>query len=237
MSTEHLFLFFTLIAVVTATIVARKLTVPAAITAGSIAILIWLGAGYAGIALLGCFFVLGNLATSWKLVYKQQQGLAEINKGRRTTAQVLANSGAAAIVSMVAIIYPACQFTCLVMIAGSFAAATADTLSSELGNVYGKKFYNIITFKADKRGLDGVISKEGTLIGICGSVVIALVYSMFQKFSPAFAIIVIAGIMGNFFDSILGATMEREHLIGNNLVNFLNTAVGAFIAFLLLKLL
>jgi len=121
------------------------------------------------------------------------------------------------------------------MIAGTFSTATADTVSSELGNVYGSRFYNILSLKKDTRGLDGVISAEGTIAGIMGSALIAMVYTFFEGLDTTFAVIVVAGTAGNLFDSILGASAERKHLIGNNAVNFLNTAFGALVALLLLS--
>ena len=41
----------------------------------------------------------------------------------------------------------------------------------------------------------------------------------------------LAGILGTFFDSLLGATIERRGLIGNNTVNFLSTLAAAAIGF------
>src|SRR5580698_4549660 len=50
---------------------AKKLTTAGAITGGVIAILIFAGAGYTGIAMLGAFFIFGTVATSWKKQEKQ----------------------------------------------------------------------------------------------------------------------------------------------------------------------
>ena len=134
-------------------VLSRKLTIAAALTGAVIAWLIFIGAGYTGITMLATFFILGSAATSWKMHLKQQLGFAEKNKGRRTTAQVLANGSVAAIMGLLKWLYPAYANLFVVMMAASLASATADTLSSELGMVYGRKFYNIITFKKDTRGL------------------------------------------------------------------------------------
>jgi uncharacterized protein (TIGR00297 family) len=219
-----LFLFLSIGAVYS--VVARKLTGLAAVTGVLLALCVYAGAGFTGIAMMAFFFLSGSAATSWKLKWKQEKGLAENEKGTRTAMQVVANAGVPALVGLLGFMP--------VMIAGAFAAATADTLSSELGNIYGKRYYNILSFKKDQRGLNGVVSLEGTLCGLAGSVLIAFIYAV--AFGGGFRVVMIitlAGTIGNLFDSLLGATVERKGWLGNNGVNFLNTLVGALSVWIL----
>ncbi|SFQ38811.1 DUF92 domain-containing protein [Parafilimonas terrae] len=210
-----------------AIVLLKKLDTKAAVVAVITGFIVWLGTGYTGITLLAAFFITGTLATSWKMRTKQQAGLAEQHHGQRTAAQVMANGGVTALLSLLAFMFMEQQSLFLLMIASGLSSAIADTLSSELGNVYGKKFYNIVNFKKDLRGLNGVISFEGTLIGIAGSILIASIYSVQEGFTIDFLWIVIAGTIGNLTDSVLGATAERKDILNNNAVNFLNTLTGA----------
>lgn len=214
-------------------IIGRKLTVAGAITGALVGLLVFKGAGYTGIAMLALFFIAGSGATAWQVSKKQQLGVAESNKGKRTMGQVLANGGIAAILGAMAWLLPQQNVLMQVMIASSLAAATADTLASELGSIYGRRFFDIITLKKSPPGPNGVVSIEGTLIGIAGAALIALVYALGFGFNQLFFIIIIAGAVGNLSDSVLGATLERRNLIGNNLVNFLNTGIGALICYLI----
>ena len=215
-------------------ITRNKLTVPAAITGAAVATALFAGAGYIGFVMMTFFFMLGTLATSHKMNVKKQIGIAEENKGRRTAGQVLANAGVAGVLGLLMLLDLQHKELYLLMIASAFSSATADTISSEMGNVYGSKFYNILTFKKDKRGLNGVVSMEGTLAGVLGSIMIALVFSCFEQFDKRFFIIIVAGTVGNIMDSLLGATLENRKVIGNNMVNFLNTIIAAITAALLM---
>lgn len=211
----------------------NKLTPAAAIAGGIIGGCVFLGAGFTGIAMLGLFFFLGTLATSWKLTTKEKLGAAETNKGRRTAGQVIANGGVAGLAGLLSWVLKGQQELFQLMMAASLASATADTLSSELGTIYGKRFYNILSFKPDTRGENGVVSLEGTTLGIIGSLLIALVYSIGFGTVSGFMLIVIAGTFGNLMDSVLGASLERKSYLNNDAVNFINTAFAAFVAFIL----
>lgn len=208
-------------------VVKRKLTVPAALTGGCLGVMVYLGAGFTGITLLGLFFLLGVWATGWKK--NEKQTLTETPEGEiRTAAQVWANGGVAGILGFLSFTYPQQAVVYQLAMAASLASATADTLSSELGMVYGRRFYNIITGKKDRRGLDGVISAEGTFAGVLGSALIAGVHMLgLNGTLPQFLLIVLCGTFGNLFDSFLGAAWERRHFINNNVVNFMNTLAAA----------
>jgi uncharacterized protein (TIGR00297 family) len=230
---QDLIVFAILLAGMVFSVNRNKLTMPAAVVGGLVGLLIYKGADFTGLAMLILFFLLGSFVTNWLITKKEELGIAENNSGRRTTGQVLANGGAAAIFGAIAWYKPSLAPMLQLMIAGSLSAATSDTLSSELGSVYGRKFYGVLSFKKSKPGPDGVVSLEGTLFGIAGSTLIALLYSIGYGFGYNILIIIVAGTIGNLTDSVLGASLERKHLIGNNIVNFLNTSTGALVCLLL----
>jgi len=209
---------------------AGKLTMAAAWTGGGLGLLIFLGSGFGGLALLALFFGLGTAASGWRVADKRRLGLAEENRGRRTAGQVLANAGVAGLLGLLAWQLPRYAPLAHLMLAGSFAAATADTLASELGNVYGRRYYNILTLRADTRGLNGVVSLEGTALGLVGTAILTVCYCLGFGWGLAFGWLLVAGTVGNLADSVLGATVERRGYLSNNAVNFLNTLTGALVA-------
>jgi uncharacterized protein (TIGR00297 family) len=228
-----------LIAGVTASTFTKKLTPAAALTGGMLGWAIYAGVGYPGLILLALFFITGTAATSWKKKEKLHIKGAAAHQGTRRTGQVIANAGVAAIAGLMAVLIPACRSLFFLMVAGALSSAAADTLSSELGMVYGRRFFNILTWKPDERGLDGVISAEGLFIGMVGSALIAIVYGLCLTWGPDSVrflrpvwdsrvfIVVIAGTIGNLADSWLGALFERRGFLSNNAVNFLNTLIAA----------
>jgi len=236
MMSNYGLLFFIIGSVMALSIVLKKLTIPAALTGGVLGLCVYAGAGFTGIAMMGAFFILATAATSFKKAWKEKVRLSTRRDAMRNAAQVLANGGMAALLGAGALFFPQKVAAIQVLMAASLAAATADTVSSELGVVFGRRFYNIRTLQKDTRGLDGVVSWEGTFLGIAGSAIIALIYAIGFGLGKAFIIILIAGTIGNIADSFLGATLERTQLLTNNAVNFFNTLIGALAAFLLLTL-
>ncbi|WP_400193280.1 DUF92 domain-containing protein [Hymenobacter sp. B81] len=209
---------------------AGKLTLPAALTGGLLGGLLYLGGGVTAVALLALFFGLGSAASAWGLAEKQRLGLAEENKGRRRTGQVLANAGVAGLAGLGSWCWPPYAPVFQLVIAGSLAAATADTLSSELGNLYGRRYYNILTLRPDRRGENGVVSVAGTGLGVAGSLLVALVAALGFDWGAEAAWLVLAATAGNLTDSLLGATLERRRMLSNNAVNGLTTLVGGLVA-------
>lgn len=230
MKADHVFLIAGLLSGMFLSIYTKKLSLGASVCGVVIACLLFWGSGYAGVLMIGVFFLLGTAASGWKHRLKVSSDLAESEKERRVASQVLANAGVPALAACISLSFPTLREWCLVAIAAAFASATSDTLSSELGNVYGRRFYNVLTFKKDVRGENGVISLEGSLAGLAGSAIIALVFAAFAGWTYLVAIVLLAGMAGNIFDSVLGATLERKQVIGNDAVNFLNTLFAALLA-------
>jgi len=157
-------------------------------------------------------------------------GLAEANEGKRRHTNVLANAGMAFLLAICAIALPALQNLFAVAMAATFASALSDTMSSEIGNIYGRSFVNIQTLKKGVRGQDGMISLEGTLSGLLGATLMGTVYLFFEFNVQHCVVIVVAGMIGNLSDSLLGASLQQRGFLNNHMVNFLNTLIAALIA-------
>jgi uncharacterized protein (TIGR00297 family) len=212
----------------------NKLTIAGGIVGAIVGFLVFMGGALSGLMMLAAFFILGTLATSWKKTEKLRLKPESDRTAKRDAWQVLANGGVAAILGLLAMIMPSESDLFRLMMAASLASATADTLSSELGMIYGRRFFNILTLKKEQKGLDGVISVEGLLIGIIGSAIIAAIYLACRQDISLFWWIIVCGTIGNLADSLLGALLERKGLIGNNLVNFLNTLTAAIMMWVVL---
>jgi uncharacterized protein (TIGR00297 family) len=212
----------------------KKLDFPGMISGIVAALCIWAGSGESALVALFLFFVLGTAASSWQKERKKVLMIAEANEGKRGMINVFANAGIAALLSLGAIVFPEYLHLLSVMAISSLAAACSDTLSSELGNVYGSKYFNIITLKPGKRGVDGVVSLEGFFFGLVGSTCIGCLTFFYDFTIMEFVIISISGFSGNLIDSFLGATLQKNGTLSNNQVNFWATLSGALLSFLML---
>jgi len=192
--------------------------------------------------------ILTSLATRVGHKHKENLGTAESRTGREAS-QVAANLGIAALVSNTLVrlwlidhgwihargIIPDAT-PALALGLAALAEAAADTVSSELGQVLSGHPRMITTLRKAEPGTDGAISLGGTAMGIIAAAAVAAAGSWaIGGGTPIFAISWAGGVFGLFFDSLLGATLERRGFLNNDAVNFLSTASAATIALLLTR--
>lgn len=214
-----------------------------------------------GSALMLAFFVSSSIIS--RLYTKGKTEHTETNYAKaspRDINQALANGGAAA---MAAIIYWLTQkdwaWGALV---AALATANADTWASELGTFSSKHPRLITTGKPVEHGTSGGITLSGSLAAVGGATCIASIAAMLHSgerpILPLVLICTISGITGTFFDSLLGATVQKMYhctvcakdtesyplhscgsntvwsrgsrWLNNNWVNFLATVLAALMA-------
>lgn len=216
---------------------ARSVNVSGMIGGFVIGTLIYTCLGWQGYLLLLAFFVLGTGATKLGYRRKADAGLAQEGGGRRGASHALANTGVAAACALFAVVTPHGSILALAF-AAAFATAAADTASSEIGQLWGRRTFLITTLRPVPRGTEGAVSLEGTLAGIAASAVVAALGFAVGLFGALGAlVVVVAALIGTTLESVAGATLENRGLLDNEAMNFLNTLVGALAAAALYPLL
>lgn len=170
---------------------------------------IYWGAGLPGATVLIFFFVLGSA-----LSRLPSEISAPEQKARRDRRQVLANGLWPA---LLALGYGVRQDEIYYLaFVSALAAACADTVSGEVGVRWGKKIFSIVNFRSVPPGVSGGVSVIGTLAGLAGSMLAALVgvgpkgWDFFLS-SRAILLISAIGFMGMLFDSLLGALVQAKY--------------------------
>lgn len=209
---------------------ARSVDLSGVVVGTLLGTLIYASAGLEGWLLLLAFFVLGTAATKLGYQRKAAARLAQEKGGRRGARHAIANSGVAAVCAFFAASTPYPGLF-LAALAGSLATAAGDTMSSEIGQLWGRRTFLITTLRPVPRGTDGAISLEGTLAGLLASAAVAFLGAALGLYPPMTALVVTAAaFLGTLLESLIGATLEQRGYFDNEAVNFLNTLCGALLA-------
>jgi uncharacterized protein (TIGR00297 family) len=207
---------------------------------------------HSGLSPLILLFALTFESTRLGSARKIAAGIAEERKGRNA-AQIIANLGVAGFFSTLQSGYIANLFSggigtytgdhdrwyiglFYLPTLAALVEATADTVSSEIGQAFGGRPILVTTLRRVAPGTDGAISLLGTLAGIAAAALIATTGApaMGMSFAEC-AVAFLAGVAGLFLDTLLGATLERRGWIGNDLVNFFSTASAAGVSLVAIR--
>jgi uncharacterized protein (TIGR00297 family) len=174
---------------------------------------------HSALVALVAVFVLTFAATKLGRSRKEARGLAEPRRGRQAS-QIVANLGVAGL------------FAATGWYAGCIAAlaeAAADTVSSEVGQAVGGPARLLTNWSNVAPGTDGGITVIGTAAGMAAAALIVAIGGLHHALWARTAVWLCA-CAGLFFDSLLGATLERRGWIGNDLVNLGSTLFSALLA-------
>jgi uncharacterized protein (TIGR00297 family) len=176
---------------------------------------LWRSGGSHRMALpaLMTLFVLTFVATRFGRSKKEARDLAEKRSGRRAS-QIVANLGMAAVCAALGW-YVGCI--------AALGEAAADTVSSEIGQAVGGVAVLITTGQKVPAGTDGGLSVAGSVAGMVAAAIVVAVGAASTMRWTDVCVLVLASCSGLFFDSVLGATVERYGWLGNDLVNFCST--------------
>jgi len=218
---------------------ARSIDVSGALSAVLIGTVIVAGLGLRAFVLMMVFFVLGSTVTQVGYRIKAERGIAQEKGGARGWRNAWANGGVpAAIAAFGALAPPSVRAWFVLAYAAAVATATADTCSSEVGKAYGRRTFLITTGRPVPPGTEGAVSLEGTLAAVAGAAAVAFTGAVLGLYSLGAAVLVtIAGVVGSLVESVVGTIAEKRGWMNNDLLNAFNTAVGAGVVIVLLRIL
>ena len=231
----------------------KSLSESGVISAYAMGIIIFGTGGFIWITPILIFFVLSSALSK---LPKTENTLQKYP--RRDIVQVIANGGAATIISVINFYSPNDQLFILYLAA--IAAATADTWASEIGLLSPWDPIHITKLKSVIKGTSGGISLLGTLGSVLGATVIGITGVQLGLPASLLGIIIFTGTAGGLVDSLLGGSIQatfqctkcknitekRKHcnlasmhvsglyLVDNDMVNFLNTISGIIIVLILI---
>jgi len=196
-------------------------------------VIVWGCLGWPGYGVVMFYFLVGSGVTRIGLERKEAEGIAEKRSGQRGPENVWGSALTATICALLTLISTPDWYPLLILgYVASFSTKLADTTASEVGKAYGQRTFLITSLQPGPRGTDGAVSLEGTIAGIVASLLIALVAWGFGMINLwGIRLCAIAAFVATNIESVIGATLQsRWSWLNNEVVNIINTLIGALLA-------
>jgi uncharacterized protein (TIGR00297 family) len=196
-------------------------------------VIVWGCLEWQGYGVVMFYFLVGSGVTKIGLERKEAEGIAEKRSGQRGPENVWGSALTATICALLTLIFTPDWYPFLILgYVASFSTKLADTTASEVGKAYGQRTFLITSLQPVPRGTEGAVSLEGTIAGIVASLLIALVAWGFGMISlGGIGLCAIAAFVATNIESVIGATLQsRWSWLTNEVVNIINTLIGALLA-------
>jgi uncharacterized protein (TIGR00297 family) len=182
----------------------RALTADGAALAFAVGFLVLAGTGWPGGLALFSFFLSSTLVS--RRAERHEPSWLDAPGNRRNGRQVMANGGVAALGGLLALIgWPELGPAIAVC---SLSAAAADTWATSWGMWARGDPVDLVKWRHVPKGTSGGVSARGTLGGLAGAALVAIV-PLLAGGAPGLApVAFVAGAAGMLADSLLGATMQ-----------------------------
>jgi uncharacterized protein (TIGR00297 family) len=220
----------------------KKLLTPGGLLhAWGLGVLLWGCLGWPGYTVMMFYFLVGSGVTRIGMAEKEALGIAEKRSGARGPENVWGS----ALVGLLCALgvgwlshqMPTNSWIGLLQLGyvASLSTKLSDTCASEVGKAYGQRTFLITTLQAVPRGTEGAVSLEGTLAGLVASGVIAAIGWAVGLISPIGLLwCILAAFIATNIESLIGATLQsRWQWLTNEVVNIINTLIGAVVAILI----
>ena len=157
------------------------------------------------------FFILSSILSKLRKKKNEEVELYFEKSGVRDHLQVMANGGIGGILVILNALYPNELFYLIYL--SSLSAVCADTWATEIGTWKRTATYNILNMKPVEQGISGGISVVGTIGALMGSFAISIsgIYWNDLPILSYVSLVIFAGMIGSFFDSFLGATLQSQN--------------------------
>ena len=211
----------------------KLLTTAGYLNAWLLGVLVWGCLTWQGYVVVMFYFLVGVGVTKIGKDIKEAAGIAEGRGGLRGPENVWGSALVGTLCAIAVMFTPELWqgFFTLGYVA-SFSTKLSDTAASEIGKAYGKRTFLITTLKPVPAGTEGAVSLEGTLAGIVASALIAVVgYGVGLVSVFGIVLCMFAAFIATNLESVIGATIqEKFDLLTNEVVNIINTLIGAIAA-------
>ncbi len=220
----------------------RLLTTAGWLHAWLLGVLIWGCLGWQGYVIVVFYFLVGSGVTRIGKAEKEAAGIAEKRGGARGPENVWGSALTGMLcglgVFFLQRVFPdAVEMSSWIPLlllgyVASFSTKLSDTCGSEIGKAYGKSTFLITTLKPVPKGTEGAVSLEGTAAGVVASILVSVLgYSIGLIDIWGIIWCVIAAFIATNLESVIGATLQTKWTwLTNEIVNFINTLIGAIAA-------